>query len=125
RVMSTDPTPMAWMRSDVPYLYRWIDHCDDASGMDGAWVDGLSGPVQALLGVAGETYLPFLVANAAALEAGEKTFSLEIEGGTYEQGVFSYQAKCLTSLRAAWAGLDDETRSQLSLFISDSVRLLA
>lgn len=104
-VMSTDPTPMAWLREHVPYLYRWLIHADDASGIDGDWDDGLSEPVKGLLKVAGETYLPFLIANATALQDGKKTFSLTIEGGTFTQGTFGYQAKCLLALRTAWADL--------------------
>ena len=124
RVMSTDPTPMAWMRADVPYLYRWTDHADDASGIDGDWTEGLAQPVRDLLAVAGDTYLPFLAANAAALAAGEETFSLTIEGGRYEQGVFGYQAKCLMKLREAWAELDDAARAELAGVIGEGAGIL-
>lgn len=124
KVMSTDPTPMAWMRADVPYLYRWIDHADDAGGIAGDWSEGLSEPVRALLSIAGETYLPFLAANAKAQAAGEDTFSLTIEGGTYRQGVFGYQAKCLMQLREAWGQLDDEVRGELAAMIGDGAGIL-
>lgn len=124
KVMSTDPTPMAWMRADVPYLYRWIDHADDAGGIEGDWTAGLAQPVRDLLGVAGDTYLPFLAANAAALAAGEETFSLTIEGGRYAQGVFGYQAKCLKNLREAWSELDDAARAELSGVIGAGAAIL-
>ena len=52
KVMSVDPTPMQWLRRETPYLYRWLDHADDASGIEGAWAQGLSAPVQDLLVVA-------------------------------------------------------------------------
>ncbi len=110
KVMSSDPTPMAWLRNETPYLYRWLDHCDDASGIDGNWSDGLSDPVTALLAIAGKTYLPFLQANLKALEAGEETFELMIEGGLYQQGAFGYQAKCLKSLRAEWSKLSESEK---------------
>ncbi|MEO0818635.1 MAG: glutathione S-transferase family protein [Pseudomonadota bacterium] len=124
KVMSTDPTPMAWMRSDVPYLYRWMDHCDDASGIDGTWSEGLSEAVRDLLAIAGETYLPFLAANLAALEAGQDTFSLSIEGGTYTQGVFGYQAKCLKHLREAWTVVDAGSQSTLKALIGEAAEIL-
>ena len=124
RVMSTDPTPMAWMRADVPYLYRWIDHADDASGIYGDWTEGLAQPVRDLLAIAGDTYLPFLAANAAALAAGEETFSLTIEGGRYAQGVFGYQAKCLKILREAWGELDDAVRAELADVIGAGAEIL-
>ncbi|MEM9740766.1 MAG: glutathione S-transferase C-terminal domain-containing protein [Pseudomonadota bacterium] len=125
KVMSTDPTPMAWMRADVPYLYRWIDHCDDASGIEGKWSDGLQGPVRDLLSVAGDTYLPFLQANASAAAAGETTFSCKVEGGDFAQGVFGYQAKCLSQLREAWGRLQDDAQSYLSGLIGEGAGILS
>ncbi|MCA8900260.1 MAG: glutathione S-transferase family protein [Hyphomonas sp.] len=124
KVMSYDLTPMAWMRKDVPYLYRWLDHADDASGIEGDWADEIGAPVRFLLGMAGDTYLPFLKANADALEAGAETFSLTIEGGKYKQGVFRYQAKCLSSLRAEWAALTPDIRSRLDEWIGPGADIL-
>jgi len=124
KVMSYDPTPMAWMRRETPYLYRWLDHADDASGIEGGWADEISAPVRFLLSMAGDTYLPFLKANADALAAGAETFSLTLEGGRYEQGVFKYQAKCLSILRAEWAALPGETRTQLDEWIGPGADIL-
>jgi glutathione S-transferase len=124
KVMSYDPTPLAWMRAETPYLYRWLGHADDAGGIDGGWAPGLSAPVKQLLAISGETYLPFLQANVDALAAGAETFSLTIEGGRYEQGVFKYQAKCLEALRAEWAALDGAAKSALSAEIGKGAHLL-
>lgn len=125
KVMSVDPTPMAWLRTETPYLYRWLDHADDASGIDGNWVADTGPVVKNLLRIAGDTYLPFLDANASALDAGEDTFSLEIEGGTYAQGVFKYQAKCLHSLRSSWGELTTEDQDALSSMIGTGSHILS
>ena len=125
KVMSVDPTPMAWLRTETPYLYRWLDHADDASGIDGEWVADTGPVVKNLLRIAGDTYLPFLDANASALDAGEDTFSLEIEGGTYAQGVFKYQAKCLHSLRSSWGELTTEDQDALSSMIGTGSHILS
>lgn len=128
KVMSYDPTPMAWMRGQTPYLYRWLDHADDASGIEGEWMGAdaalASAAIGTLLAQAGDTYLPFLQANAAALEAGAETFSLTLEGGAYEQGVFKYQAKCLASLRGEWQRLDETVRAQLAPLIGSGAAIL-
>ena len=128
KVMSYDPTPMAWMREAVPYLYRWLDHADDASGIGGDWAGAeaaLASPaINKLLAQAGDTYLPFLLANAKAIEAGAETFSLTIEGGRYEQGVFKYQVKCLASLREEWQRLDADTRAGLARLIGPGADIL-
>ena len=124
KVMSYDPTPMVWLRKEAPYLYRWLDHADDASGIEGDWDATIRAPVRYLLGMAGDTYLPFLKANADALAEGAETFSLTIEGGRYEQGVFKYQAKCLANLREAWAGLGEDARGQLDEWIGPGADIL-
>jgi hypothetical protein len=124
KVMSYDPTPMAWLRAETPYLYRWLDHADDAGGIEGGWADGLSEPVKDLLAICGDTYLPFLQANVEALAAGAETFSLTVEGGRYEQGVFKYQAKCLEALKGEWAALDSDAKAALSAAIGKGASLL-
>lgn len=128
KVMSYDPTPMAWLRRDAPYLYRWLDHADDASGIEGEWTGAetaLASPaIRKLLAQAGDTYLPFLLANAKAIEAGAETFSLTIEGGLYAQGVFKYQMKCLAGLREEWQRLDADTREALARCIGPGADIL-
>lgn len=124
KVMATDPTPMSWMRAETPYLYRWLDHADDASGIDGEWASEMGIPAKVLLGVAGDVYLPFLAANLAALEVGDATFTLKIEDGIYEQAPFGYQAKCLKSLREAWAALDSDAKEPLRNWIGANCGIL-
>ena len=128
KVMSVDPTPMAWLRAETPYLYRWLDLADDASGLEGDWLapaDAIStGPVKALLAQTGDTYLPFLKANAAALASSAETFEVTLEGRRYAQGVFKYQAKCLDTLRADWKRLDPGDRATLKVLIGEGARIL-
>lgn len=128
KVMSYDPTPMAWMRGDTPYLYRWLDLADDASGLGGEWLDEETalalGPVKALLAQTGDTYLPFLKANADAIAAGAETFTVTLEGRPFSQGVFKYQAKCLETLRSLWAGLGAGDKGKLRTLIGEGAAIL-
>jgi glutathione S-transferase len=128
KVMSVDPTPMAWLRAETPYLYRWLDLADDASGLEGDWLEPgaaiAAAPVKALLAQAGDTYLPFLKANADALAAGAGTFEVELEGARYAQGVFKYQAKCLDSLRSGWNALSAGDRAMLRGLIGEGAAIL-
>ena len=128
KVMSYDPTPMAWLRGNSPYLYRWLDHADDAGGIEGDWAGAeaaLASPaIRKLLAQAGDTYLPFLQANEAAIGAGAETFSLTLEDGAYEQGVFKYQVKCLAGLRAEWQRLGSGTRDTLARLIGFGAGIL-
>ncbi len=128
KVMSVDPTPMAWLRAETPYLYRWLDLADDASGLEGEWLsapDALAQtPVTALLAQAGDSYLPFLKANADALAAGAGTFEVMLGGYNYSQGVFRYQAKCLETLRTGWNALDAGGKKMLRGLIGEGAALL-
>lgn len=111
--LGVDPTPEAMMRADFPYAFRWLLHIDDMSGVDGEW-DAEDAPlapvIAALLRTVGEVYFPFLLANAAAIDAGEASFAFESAGLPYTQGTFKYQVKCLADLRARFAALPDAAR---------------
>lgn len=111
-----DPTPNDVLREMAPFTVRWIMHMDDLSGVDGAWRDAetpLPPIVDQLLAFAGEVYLPFLLANAKAFAAGEETFTVELLGRPYTQGTFKYQARCLETLRQAYAALDGEVKARI------------
>ena len=92
--------------------WRWIANLDDASGVDGEWSDGCGAAVTGLLRLAGEIYFPFLLANAEAVSRGAETFSVTLLGRTYTQGAFKYQVKCLAELRAAYARLDNASKTK-------------
>ena len=73
QILSVDPTPAAEMRARAPDVFCWLMRLDDASGVEGTWIDAaapLPQAITALLKHAGETYLPFLAANARALQEG-------------------------------------------------------
>jgi glutathione S-transferase len=114
--LGVDPTAQAMMRADYPFTYRWLLHVDDASGIDGEWQAGdapLAPVLTALLAEIGRVYGPFLLANAAALAAGETLFRMTVDGLPYEQGVFKYQARCLDDLRARHAALPASARARI------------
>jgi glutathione S-transferase len=121
--LAVDPTPDDLMREIAPFTFRWLMNLDDASGVDGAWDDPsapASPAIKGLLKMAGEVYFPFLLANAAAFEKGEKTFSVTLLGHTYSQGSFRYQQRCLWDLREAYARLDDTAKALIDPLLSES-----
>ena len=104
-------------RERAPYTFRWVLHMHDLSGFEGDWrsdAEPLPEVVEKLLQIAGEFYFPFLIANSAGFENGEKDFSFRAGGMPYSQGVFKYQVKCLAALRQAYEDLTDEARNELS-----------
>jgi hypothetical protein len=118
--LGVDPTAQAMMRKDFPYSLRWLLHIDDMSGIDGQWdteIAGADAPfapiITAWLKQVGDIYIPFLLANTAAIEAGEDSFHISAMGLPYTQGVFKYQVKCLADLRARYAALDATARGRI------------
>lgn len=114
RTLSTDPTPAAIMRATAPRTENWVRRLDDLSGVDGTWqaTDAANAAVTALLSIVGDSYLPFLCANAAALENQQPDVSVALPAGHYRQAPFRYQAKCLAELRRAFAALSASDRER-------------
>jgi glutathione S-transferase len=114
--LGVDPTAQSMMRADYPYSFRWLAHIDDMSGIDGEW-DSPDTPlphsIPALLEIVGQVYLPFLLANAAALDSGADEIRMEAMGLPYAQGPFKYQAKCLAELRQRLAAVPSADRARL------------
>src|ERR1700694_2859032 len=114
--LATDPTPMRIMREKAPFTDHWVRRLDDASGVDGQWYpreQALSGMAEDLLRIAGELYLPFLVANAEAFAKGMEHLKINVWGLPYASPPFKYQVKCLNLLRDKFAALDPDHRTAL------------
>ncbi len=112
-----DPTPAAQMRLTGPKVTMWVPRLDDCSGADAAApliaADTLSPMVLGFLQLAGELYLPFLAANAQALQSGAEEMAFDIWGTRYKQAPFRYQAKCYDWLKSEFAKLDATARGAI------------
>lgn len=120
---ATDPTPMTIMREMAPGIFQWLQMLEDASGIDGNWVEPdapLPKPVAELLRLAGEVYLPFLHANAAAIADARTTFAFTALGHRYEQGTFKYQAKCLRWLQDEFDTLQGHARARVERALKET-----
>lgn len=114
--MATDPTPMRIMRQRAPFTDHWVRRLDDASGVDGEWFPreyALGGWAESLLRIAGELYLPFLVANANAFARNLERLEITVWGLPYALAPFKYQVKCLQQLRGEFAALEAQDRAAL------------
>ncbi|MEO0492477.1 MAG: glutathione S-transferase C-terminal domain-containing protein [Actinomycetota bacterium] len=111
-----DPTPTAIAVERAPRSVMWNQWMDDLSWWrvdgDEGWVtaDDTPATTRALFAEMGRTYVPFLLANAAAIESGAEEVVCEIDGAEFRQAPFKYQAKCLAWIREAHAALDDADR---------------
>ncbi len=123
QILSVDPTPAAEMRERAPGVFCWVMRMDDASGIDGDWLDPsapLPDGVVALLRHAAATYLPFLEANARAQQEGAATFEVELLGRPFAQAPFRYQAKCYDALRKRYAALPEAARRRIEPVLHDT-----
>ena len=123
QILSVDPTPMAEMRARAPDVYCWLLRLDDASGVEGEWLDAalpLPETLTALLAHCAGTYLPFLAANTRALQEGAAQVALSIGGRPYVQAPFRYQGKCHDALRKKLAALPDEVRRRLDPVLEET-----
>jgi glutathione S-transferase len=110
QLVGFDPTPAAIALSVAPRVVAWVDVVDDLSGLepsDADWMarDRVPDTLRALLAEIGRVYVPFLLANAAALARGAARVECVVDGRPWVQRPFPYQGKCLQALRDAHAAL--------------------
>ena len=105
-------------------MVNWVERTDDLSWWDVSGDEGWAGrdaipaTTLALLPEIGRTYVPFLLANDAALAAGDETFSCVIDGHGYSQGTFVYQRKCLAWIRDQYAALNVADRADVDALLA-------
>jgi glutathione S-transferase len=109
---STDPTPAAIMRASAPHVVRWIQAMlgPRAEGEFEAWETLRPTLLPLLHDEVGAVFLPWSTANATALSAGHKQFTVTLRGKPFTQDVQKYHAKSLAALRARYAGVADRSR---------------
>ncbi len=120
QLTQVEPTSMALTAQYAPRVRAWVDRMDDLSGFaGGTWMaDDQYGPLRNLLSEIGRTYVPFLIANAAAVWSGADNFETEIDGRAWQQRPFPYQAKCLIALRTAYKILSGDARTRIDAVLA-------
>ncbi|MFT3727263.1 MAG: glutathione S-transferase family protein [Terricaulis sp.] len=119
-----EPTSAA-LTSAHPRVRAWIDRMEDLSGLapqDSDWLsaDQAASLCRPLLTEIGRVYAPFLRANAKAATAGEESFATEIDGRTWTQPTFPYQAKCLGWIWEEYQALAGSARATIDAALADT-----
>ena len=129
QLVQFDPTPMAVAVAHAPRVCGWVAVTEDLSGLeptDSDWLaatalsDTLPDTLRALLAEVGQLYVPLLLANARALEAGQTELQTHIKGAVWVQQTFAYQAKCLAWLRRDYAALPASARATVDRILADT-----
>jgi glutathione S-transferase len=118
-----DPTPSAVALALAPRIVAWVHIVEDLSGLEpreGDWLERSAIPptLVALLSEVGRVYVPFLLANAAALTRGDARVECVIDGRPWVQQPFPYQGKCLAWIREARAGLRPDDRDAVDRILA-------
>ena len=115
-----DPTPSRLMAQHAPRVRAWLERAEDLSGQsEGRWLtrEAVAEHLKELLAEIGRVYVPFLIANAQALQKGKADFETTIDGQRWTQPVFAYQLKCLQVLRSAREALGANDRAALDALL--------
>jgi hypothetical protein len=113
-----DPTPAAVTLAESARILAWTEMLEDLSGFEPNQADWrspgeLAKTLHALLCEVGRHHAPFLLANAAALDAGAEQVEAEIAGKRWVQRPFPYQRKCLRWLRESYGRLEADPRARV------------
>jgi glutathione S-transferase len=125
QLVGFDPTPAAIALEMAPRVVAWVDVVEELSGMEpetAAWIerDAVPDTLRALFAEIGRVYVPFLLANAAALESGAEKVECQIDGLPWAQRPFPYQSKCLRWLREEYAALAAAERAAVDAVLTGS-----
>jgi glutathione S-transferase len=123
KTLATDTSPMLQMRADAPMVEHWVRQVDDLSGTNGDWIDNpasLPAATRQLLTLAGQDYLPFLQANAKAIDAGQNEMTVNLRDQVYRQAPFGYQKKCLMWLQQELAAMPGADRDRVRPILEET-----
>ncbi|MDX1648503.1 MAG: glutathione S-transferase C-terminal domain-containing protein, partial [Myxococcota bacterium] len=103
----SDPTPGAILREEAPRTAAWVERmlAPEARGAFEAR-EALLPTLEPLLGrQVGRLFLPWTLANARALEDGEESLAVDLDGRPWTQAPQKYHAKSLGALRRRYAAV--------------------
>ncbi len=117
QLIGFDPTPRRIAHEMAPRSIAWASQLVDLSGLEpetSDWFDAPSSPsLRGLLEEVGRVYVPALLANAKALQAGQTKWEAEIDGTRWVQQSFPYQGKCLQWIVEQYQNLASTDRERV------------
>jgi glutathione S-transferase len=122
QLVGFDPTPRAIAHEVSPRTVAWVDLMRDQSGLEPTEQDWISLEDQAdslrgLMEEIGRMYAPAQLANAQAVQAGEKNWKSLIDGALWAQQSCPYQAKCLRWTNEHYRALSESDRANIDALL--------
>jgi glutathione S-transferase len=123
QLVGYDPTPRVICHEVSPRTVAWTGVMEDQSGLDpiaAGWkrLEAQPDTLRGILNEIGRVYVPALLANAEAVKAGERTWQAEIDGATWTQQTFPYQAKCLMWIKEQYNALSETDRARVDALLA-------
>jgi glutathione S-transferase len=106
----TDPTPGAWIEGRAPAVLAWIQRMlfPRSEGDFEPWARLEPTLTPLLSRQVGRLFLPWSVANAAAIAANQDEFTVDLGGEKWTQKPQKYHAKSLVTLREKYRAAGDK-----------------
>jgi glutathione S-transferase len=120
----SDPTAGDYIRAHAHELQGWIERMVKPQ-VSGAFepLDALFPSLAPLLeNTVARHFLPWSLANARALKAGEKQVTLELDGSVYSQQCFKYHALSLAALEEKFAAVESDDQTLAALRKADCLQ---
>lgn len=123
QLVGLDPTSRDITHKLSPRAVAYTGLMEDQTGIDPCaedWNTLETAPdtLQGILKELGHVYAPALLANARAMEAGDKTWEMEIDGALWTQQTFGYQGKCLHWINAEYQALAQADRARVDRLLA-------
>mgnify|MGYP001823175058 CR=1 FL=1 len=118
-----DPDPAKLMRATAPGVQEWVArmwNMKPARVSSVAEVEAIPSDLDDLLEPMAAIYLPYLLANEAAVLAEEAQVSYEVQDVAWTEPAKPYRLWCLDQLRRSYQSLDDDARSRVATALADA-----
>ena len=120
--MWTDPTPCAIIEARAPHVLAWIQRMlwPSAQGEFETWTSLQPTLTPILHDWVGEWFLPWSIANAAAIaKSPDAEFTVKLQGFDWTQKPQKYHAKSLDALRKKYGAIADKVELNSMLSTAD------
>jgi glutathione S-transferase len=122
QLVGVDPTSRRIAHEISPRAVAWVNMLNDLSGVEPKprdWkpLEEQPNTLKVLLAELGRVYVPALLANAKAVQAGEKSWAAQIDGQHWAQRSFPYQAKCLQWINEQFVALSDTDKIRVEALL--------
>jgi glutathione S-transferase len=118
-----DPDPARLMRDTAPGVQEWVARMWNMKPQrfsSASQIETIPDDLSALLEPVVSVYLPYLLANEAAVLAGQEELGYEAMGTRWLEPAKPYRLWCLDQLREKYQALDESARKMVSASLGDA-----